>query len=300
MYNEQGKNEYSIWILTAMAAPVIQAASNCSWPVVLVIGVLCLGICAGMERFDVGRNPGKWIGSVQWLWMLLVISEFMHWVMFYWPVNQNYHALPILLLALAAYASAGGAERAARAGAAMRWFLLLLIGAVLLSGIGEVDLENLAPSWDIQTAHLVTVMLLPAMGISLSNTKQKTAILLFAVLVSAVTVGVLSMTLISQMEAPFYEMSRSLTLLGIGQRFESLVAAGVTLGYYVLLSYLVTVTANAWEMGKRHNRSVWITAVFVALVFLSGMRLNSRILALGTIGVWVVLPIFKKVIKFEK
>lgn len=300
MYNEQGKNEYSIWILTAMAAPVIQAASNCSWPVVLVIGVLCLGICAGMERFDVGRNPGKWIGSVQWLWMLLVISEFMHWVMFYWPVNQNYHALPILLLALAAYASAGGAERAARAGAVMWWFLLLLIGAVLLSGIGEVDLENLAPSWDIQTAHLVTVMLLPAMGISLSNTKQKTAILLFAVLVSAVTVGVLSMTLISQMEAPFYEMSRSLTLLGIGQRFESLVAAGVTLGYYVLLSYLVTVTANAWEMGKRHNRSVWITAVFVALVFLSGMRLNSRILALGTIGVWVVLPIFKKVIKFEK
>jgi len=294
------ENQHTPWLIAAMIAPVTQAASNCSWPVAGAVSLLCLGIYRGMALFGAGGTPGRWIGAVQWLWMLLVISEFLHWSMLCWPNYGSYHAVPLVLLLLAAWACGGRGNRAARAGGLLRWFLILLFGAVLLSGLREVKPQNLFPSWDIQTAHLITVMLIPVMGIGLGKTKRKVTLLMYAAVVSVVTAGIMSMDLISTMEAPFYEMSKSLTLLGVGKRFESLVAAGMTLGYYVLTSYLISITANAWDMGNRPNRSVWITALFTALIFCSGMRMNSRLLALGTIGVWVALPMLKKLAKNEK
>jgi len=280
-----------------MAAPVVQAASNCSWPAAAAICLLCLGICTGLERFGVGGTPGRWIGAVQWLWMLLLISEFLHWSMLCWPNHRSYHAVPLIILALAAASSGRGAEKASRAGGVLFWFLVVLLGMVTLSGVKQIQLENLMPEWKMQTAHLVSVMLIPCIGLTLGKVEHKGKLLFSTVAVSLVVTGVMGLGLIQKMEAPFYEMSRSMKLLGSSHRYESLVAAGMTLGYFVLTSYLLSVTAHAWDMGKRQCRSVWISAVFIGLVFVSGMRMNSRILALGTMAIWVVLPLLKKIVK---
>lgn len=292
-------NKNARWILAAMAAPLTQAASNCSWPAVLTVTILSGLVTYGMERLEIAETKNRVFGAVQWLWMLLVISEFMHWCMFCWPEHRNYHALPLVLLALSAFAVTKGKERTATIGLVLFWFLAVILGAILLTGIKEVKLKNLKPEWRMQTAHLVTVMFIPAMG-KLRPAENRIRIIGYALAVSLVTTGVMTIELIQQLDAPFYEMSRSLTFLGGGLRFESLISAGLTLGYYILLTYLVTVTADAWEMGKRHNRGIWISAAFAALVFISGMRLNSRILAVGTMAVWVILPALEKTSKMIK
>lgn len=284
------------WLLAAMAAPLTQAASNCSWSAALCVGALCLAICWGLDRFHIGVVQSKLLGAVQWLWMLLVIGEFLHWVMLCWPNHGNYQGAPLILLALAAASAAKGKESCARSGSILLWIVAFLLGAILVSAVPQIEWNNLGPQWKMQTAYLVVVMLIPAMGIGMGKTKKK-SLLLCAVLVSVVTSGVMSMNLIEQMRAPYYEMSESISFLGIGRRFEALTAVGMTLGYYALLSYLLRIMAKAWEMGKSQHRSVWISAVFCALVFISGMRLNSRLLALGTIAIWVVFPILEKIIK---
>lgn len=294
---EISEKEHTLWLLAAIAAPVTQTASSCSWPAVAVIGLLCLAISYGMEKFGVQGNPGRWIGAVQWLWMLLVVSEFMHWTMYCWPDHRSYHVVPLVLLLLAAYAAAKGTGTASRAGSALRWPLLFLFGAVLLSGIKEIEVQNLKPVWQMQTAYLITAMLIPVMGVGYGTWKKKGRVLGYAITVSVISSGVLSLALLKRVEAPFYELGRSLNILGVGQRFESLVAAGMTLGYYVLLSYLLGVTAKAWEPEKRRVRSIWISALFTAMVFLSGMRLNSRLLAVGNLVFWVLLPLLKNVSK---
>lgn len=288
------------WLLVAMAAPVAQAASNCSWPAAIIISTLCLGICAGLEKLGTGEVQTRWLGAIQWLWMLLVISEFLHWIMLYWPNYGNYHTAPLILLTLAGLSVTKGAEKSARAAGVLLWVIALLLGTILLSGIQEIEWKNLQPQWQMQTAYFIVVMLIPAMGVGLSRTKGKYAILLYSTLVSVITTGVMSVVLIEQMSAPFYEMSKSISFLGVGRRFEGLAAMGITIGYFALLAYLLTVTANAWEMGRRQKRSVWISALFSALVFLSGMRMNSRLLAIGTLVVWVVFPTIQKIIKIKK
>lgn len=293
-------SQHSAWLLSAMIAPTIQAASNCSWLVTLTISGLCLAVWLGLTRFEIGANTGRLLGAIQWLWILLIISEFLHWTMLYWPTNGSYHAVPLALLALGAWAAARGVSVCARAGGIVRWFAVLLLGGVVLSAVKEVRLENLRPSWEIQTAHLINVMLIPIMGLGMGSTSRKWRAGLLAVVIAAVTSGVLSMKLIYHMEAPFYEMSRGLTLLGIGQRFESLVAAGMTLGFFALTTYLVSIAANAWDQGANRGRSVWITAGITAVIFLSGMRMNSRLLAMGILIAWVILPVLKKMIKIVK
>lgn len=300
MSNKVPEKQHTLWLPAAMAAPLTQAASNCSWPVAAVVGMLSMGICAGVEKLEENVKPGRWSCAIRWLWLLLVMSEFMHWTNHCWPGRGSEYAVPLIVLALAAYAVGKGQEKASRAGALILWLLVFLLGAVLLSAAKEVNYENLEPVWKIQTAHIVTVMLIPTMGLTLGRTKNKAVIPVYAILVSIITTGVMSLKWIQHLEVPFYEMSRSLTLLGIAERVESLVASGMTLGYFVLMSYLVSIAANAWETGMRHRRSVWISALFTALVYMSGMRLNSRLLALGTIAIWVVLPLMNNILKIMK
>lgn len=216
--------------------------------------------------------------------------------MLYWPDYSSYHGAPLILLVLAALSSTKGKENCARAGSILLGVMAVLFGAVLISGLKQMEWSNLKPEWQIQTANLIVVMLIPAMGTGLGRTK-KTGLLVYALLVSVVTTGVMSFGLIKTMHAPFYEMSKSISLLGIGKRFESLAAVGMTIGCFVLTSYLLRVMAQAWDRGKLESRSIWISAVFSGLIFISGMRLNSRLLAVGTAVIWVLFPIVEKISK---
>lgn len=292
--------EHTLWLGAALASPIVQTASGCSWVAVASVVILCLSIRYGMERVGVRGNAGRWLGAVQWLWMLLVISEFMHWSEYCWPGDGTERAVPVILLALAAYSVTKGIETAARTGRVIRWPILFLFGTVLLSGLKEVKLSNLRPRWEMHTASLITAMLIPVMGIGYGAWKGKRNTLVYALSVSAICTGVLSLSYIQRIKAPFYELGRSVTLLGVGQRFESLVAAGMTLGYYVLFSYLIGITAKAWEPEGRRLRSIWISAAFAAAVYISGMRMNSRLLAMGNLAIWVALPVLKIIAKNMK
>lgn len=273
-----------------MAAPLAQTASACSWLAVLMVGIVCLGICWGLER--IGARASAWLVVVQWFWLSLVAAEFLHWTMYCWPDYQSYHAVPMALLVLAGWLAAKGKSQASRAGNAMFWLLVILFGAVLLSGGKEVRWENVHSGLRMQNAHLITVMLIPAMGIGVKESGRKGVILALGVMLAFVTTGVLGAYGAEKSDCAFYELGRSMKLLGFADRFESLVAAGMTLGYFVLLSFLLSTCAQGAEQIKTGEGAlgVWSNAVLTALWFVWGFRLSSTVLALGTILTWVVLP----------
>ncbi len=287
------KSNTSLWLLAAVAAPLAQTDSSSSWLAVLLVGGVCLGICWGLERIH--DQPSPWLWVVQWFWLSLILGEFLHWTMYCWPDYQSYHAVPLVLLVLAAWLAGKGEEQASRAGSAMFWLLVLLFGAVLLSGAKEIQLENVRPVWQMKNAALITVILIPAMGIGLKGkaSGRKRWILALGFLFAFVTTGVLTVSAAEKADSAFYEMSRSIRLLGTVERFESLVAAGMTMGYFVLLSFLLSTCAEGAEQIKQGKGrwGVWSNAVLTALWFIWGFRLSSTVLALGTMLTWVVLPV---------
>lgn len=289
MYHKEITGKQSAaWLAAALAAPLAQTASACSWPVALAVGGICLLTCWGVVKYT--TKPDGWVRILQSLWACVILSELLHWSTYCWPAHQSGWAVPLTLLLLALWAAGSGKEKAARVGCVLFWPLALLLGAVLLSGVPDMKLQNLKPVWQMPDAHLITVLLLPALwrpGEGKGNGRMLTGLMLFALTASAVTAGVLSPAVSGGMRAPIYELSRSLSLLGIAERFESLVAAAMTMGYFTVLTYLLSIPKSTWK-GKK---GLWGCTAFSALLFFSGLRADSRLLAIGSILLWIVLPV---------
>lgn len=287
-HKEISEKQFSAWLAATLAAPLAQTASACSWPVALVVGGICLLVCWAVAKYV--AEPDRWLKLLQCLWICLIISELLHWSTYCWPTHQSYWAVPLTLFVLGIWTVAGGQEKAARVGCVLFWPLMLLLGAVFLSGIPEVKVENLKPDWQMPDAHLITVMLFPVLC-QPGERKEKggllTGLMLFALITSVVTTGVLSPAVSSHMKAPVYELSRSLSLLGIAERFESLIAAAMTLGYFSALTFLLSIPKSL-QKGKK---ALWGYGAVSGLLFLSNLRIDSRLLAIGSLLIFVALPV---------
>lgn len=283
------------WLLTALAAPLARISSGCSWLTVLAVGAVCLGLCWGVERL---RKPaGRFFSGIQWIWLVLVIGMPLGWTADCWKDGENSPIFGAALLLLAAWTASKGEDVGSRAGNMLRFFLLVLIGGVLLSGLGDIRLSNLRPRWRMNTAHIVTLFLVPAAvawsGCAKSCGKSKLALLLFAVITAAITTGVLSGGYASSRTSALYELSRSTELLGTARRFESLAGLGMTLGYYVFLTLLLTAAGKWAEQAFSGKRclGIWLAAAGGMLAHLTG-AVDDRTLALGSVAVWIILPAF--------
>ena len=296
----------SLWLPAAMAAPLAQTAADGSLPAVLAVGAVCLGICRCLERLD--ARPSLWLWAVQWFWLSPVLAEFLRWTTYCWTTHEDKFGVPLILLALAAWLAAKGQSRADRACSVLFWLLAFLFGAVLLSGVREVEFRNLYPQWRLENADLAMVFLIPAMGLSLKSkpTGGKLRILVFSLATAAVTIGVLGSSAAKDADCAFYELSRSISLLGVADRFESLVAAGMTLGYFVLLTYLLSACREGAEQirGGKGAWGVWSNAALTAVWFLLDFRLSGTVLTMGSLLTWAVLPALnclqRNLQKFEK
>ncbi|MGN1027189.1 MAG: hypothetical protein ACI4P4_12390 [Faecousia sp.] len=279
------------WFLTALAVPVMQAASGCSWLTSAALGILCLGVCAGLEAMDVPET--KWLSAVQWIWMTVVLSAALEWTLYCWPSDSP--VIPGTLLLLAVWTAAGGEEQSLRVGSLLRFFLIALLGAVLLSGVWDIRGENLRPNWRMDNADLVTVLLLPTAGVCLGGkgAGSKLFLLALTIAVSAVVTGVLSGPFAAIQASAIYELSKSVRLLGVAERFESLAAAGMTLGYYVFVCWSLTLCGR-WGKTVTGNETawpVWLTAAAsFAGFFLKWPKTGSFVPA-GTVIMFVFAPL---------
>ena len=286
-HKEITEKQESAWLAAAMIAPLAQTASGCTWPAVLLLGGACLLICWALGKYS--AESSGWLNILQGIWNCVVISEILHWSVYCWPDQRSAYAVPLTLLLLAAWAASGGA-RAVRSGCVLLWPVVLLLGAVLLSGIPEVQPENLMSGWQIPGAHLITAALIPALSAGRGekgNSRLLWRAAIFAMATAAITAGVLSSAVSGRERVPIYELSRSLSLFGVGKRLESLIAAAMTMGYYVTVTFLISIGKNAQE----NQKAVWWVAALSGILLISGLHLDSRLMALGSVLIWVVLPL---------
>ena len=101
---DSGEKNKRDWLLTALAVPVIQAASGSSWLTVFALGILCLGVCMGVEALGVPEV--KWLRGIQWIWMTVILSTVLGWSVDCWPTDSP--VIPGTLLLLAAWTVSGG------------------------------------------------------------------------------------------------------------------------------------------------------------------------------------------------
>lgn len=286
-----GEKNKRIWFLTALAVPVLQAASGCSWLTALGLGILCLGISLGLE--SLGVPEVKWLLGIQWVWMIVILSAVLGWSVDCWSMDSL--VVPGTLLLLAAWSASSGEEQCMRAGNILRFFIVALLGAVLLSGLWDIKTGNLRPNWRMDNTDLVTVLLLPAAGMGMGGKGAGQKIFLMALTLASSTIvtGVLSGPYAAEQTSAFYELSKSVRLLGTAERFESLAAAGMTLGYYVFAGWSLSLCGRWAEAVTKKKTSwmVWVSAAAAFVGFYIKWQKNNIFIPLGTVIVFVFVPL---------
>lgn len=289
MYPENvTKRQQGLWIAAALLVPVIQAASRCSWLTVMTVGTGVGVINILLPKYL--NCPGKCLAQIQGLWNCVVISQFLKWNAGCWPSHEQPYGASLILLFLAGWSVKNGKKRNGGIGCILLWPMILLLAAVLLSGVPEVKIQRLSPRWSMPDAWLVVVGLIPLLAAQKetgTKGKQIGAGYLVALIAAAVVSGVLSTAVSGATEVPVYELSRSIGVLGAGERMESLTAVAMTLGYYTAIGYLLSLSAEEDE------RKVWYYALISGVLYLTGIIRDDRIAAVGCILVWMVFPILE-------
>lgn len=288
--------QLATWLSAALIPVLLQLSVGDGWPAVSV--AVIVGTVATITVWKWGKVPAHPIIAVlQILYILVLLMQLLPSIAFSWP-GDNYPVVPLIVLALAAWSANKGASAAARVGCVLFWIVLIMYLIVLATATKEITFSWLRPDAFSFPWMSLAVILLPCAGIVMrcDESKWDPRVLLPGVLLLAgtcVTAGVLSPERVRELSDPFYIMSRSVNLLGIAQRFEAVLSAGMTVGWYSLVSATLSISA-AWaeKVGAGlASGAVWGTAAAAAVGMLCNLHISWQVLAIFASVFWVGIPI---------
>lgn len=303
MFNEKiPSGRLWAWVMVAASAPVTCIYGG-GWLFVLVMAGICGLISYCVQKVcQEGRKKNRVLCAVQWLWIGVLLGNLAGYSAFVWDDGNAYPVVPLVLLALAAFASRSGAEKASRAGATLFWFVAVIFVLVLGAGMKELKTEWMKPEWTESQLLMVPVFLLPCVTVLIPRENRKRSLLTsLGVAVPAVLVAFwldafLSPAVASQKVNPFYEYSKSISLFGVAERFEALVSCVMTVGWFGLFSLLFSAAGSQLEEVKPKwgTAGVWFCAGVAAVVLLCELHISSFWTAILSLVFWGVTPILEQ------
>jgi len=291
------------WAAAAFSAPAAQFLGSTPWHWTLFLGLAAAGIWLCVEAGTVyGRRDWKPVAVLQILFLAFAVSAAAGWSGDCWPTARQGWAIPVVLLVLSACAAERGCRTGARCGAVVFWCLVLLFAVLVAFAVPEVEWQNLRPENRGDSGTAAAIMLLPAAAALLPRRKGRSpwlwglGLAVAGAGVSLLTAGVLSQAVAVHTQGAFFEMIRGISILGVAERFEAVVAAAMTLGWFCLLSLLLT---GAGHLGETLHPgwgrpTVWLTTLAAALGLPWARGVSPWLSALGALVLWCLLPLLAR------
>lgn len=275
------------------------------WQNVALIGIVCVLACCLVGRF--GTAPSRWMRDLEYLWMICVLSWLLRKPSESWISETAYPAVPLILLALAALSAYRGLSISARTGSCLFWLIALVFAGVIAAGAGEVETKELLKSGTGWDPVLPIILLIPALVIYAREGSGKALpaalrIGTFAVVISSLVVGTLSLEVAMISENPFREWVSGLSLVGTLQRFDALVSVALTMGWFALLSFVLCVAGRMRE-GVNENsygKGVLFAAVSGGALMWLPIAYSSEMLLILCVILWFAAPIIWNMVTGKK
>lgn len=280
-----------------MTAPLAYLAGRNSLIESLLAGVVCTALTIVLY----GKNcematEQRWYAVLQCVFLSFTASSVLRMAGATWPEAQKNPIVILTLLLIAYWGSREGAVRASRASAVLMWFLVILYGAVVAGGIGNIRVDRIDPADKTFTGLPFFVYLLPGISVFIPREREKEhklwLIPLFGTIISILVTGTLSAKLAESLENPFYEFGKSLSLFGVVERFESFVSVALMIGYYCMLSLILSASYHLCENAVIGSGKQGILLTATASGLLADISVGSfYLLAIGGLLLWYILPV---------
>ncbi len=288
-----------VWILCGMTAPAAQLLSGYDWISVMLVGAVCsVMLCIALSTQ--ARWP-KCLWVLQGAWLIIALSACAGYTAESWPMGRTEDIVPVVMLTMAAWSARRGPAIAARMAGVLLVLLVAGYGLVLGAGLYQTEWGWVNDRQRIPVAEAVFLYLLPGAAVCIPKEKlgKRTAVILLlpliAIIAAVATCG--NVNPVAQVETyGFYEMCRSLSLLGIAERFEALVCALVTVGWFLVLNMLLGSLGCAAQsvFPGKGQAAVWAGATIAAGLYLVKMPVNVCFLAAGGGICWGLIPVISQ------
>lgn len=290
------------WMTAAMFAPAAQSLGSSPWPwtLALSLGAMAVFLCVEMATGGCGQW-GRVMAAVQFAFLAVCAGAVLRSVGVCWAKAADSWVIPGVVLVLAACSAERGVSAGTRSGATLFWFIAIAFIVLAVFSVPDVEPKYLYPGkWESRGTD-VGVLLIPGLTLLLPRQKGKNpwpwalTIIVGAGLISVLTAGALSGDVAAGTKGAFFEMIRGVEILGVAERFEALVAAAMTLGWFCLLSLLL---CAAGTMGKQVSKGterlpVWLAAGVAVVVSLGIKEIPGWGFAIAAVVLWYGWPLVK-------
>lgn len=286
--------QLGIWIITATIGPII-FVSDGNWFCVLLWGMGISFLVWSAMRF--GRHwDGVIYNLIQCLWLSVLLAELLPYSAECWPTGERtFPVVPLVLLALASVSALKGCKCTAGGIGVLFWIIVFLLGIIIFAGLPRLSGKYLIPSIGTIKAPMLLTFLLPAAAGFLP--REKTGKLPFIIVVAlnagaAIWIsGILSPEIADVMPWPFYDAAKSVYLLDVAKRLESLVSVAVTVGNYAMYSLLLCAVKSIGDKFQRGREAVVSATVISAALMLLDAVVDPGILVIVSALLWIFLPL---------
>lgn len=319
---EQKIGERQRWIWLASGLTAVAAAGLCrlEWLWVLLGGtVACvyyLYIESRLRQHGLAQQmtggfglAGKVLAVLTVFWLIVVMGRCAILADVAFPTADGFPGLGWVLLALAAWGCGKGAKVCAGCVGVLSLFLLVLYGVVVVFSAPDVSVKEWMPTaaWKQGLAAL-SMFLLPGvvwyLPVRKRTGRKQTLVLLlpvFAAVLTAVTAGVLTRELAQASTVPLYELSRSVSVLGVVERIEPLLSAAVTMGVFSLLAAMACACQALLEPIIPWSRNGSVCCLAAAAIMYVVKALSETVVMAGNAAFFLLFPVvltaFQKTLK---
>lgn len=292
------------WLLLGTIVPLLCLLGYNGWQATFFTALICGVITFWIIPCDLTNCP-KWVSALELLWLPIFLGGIAAECSTCWDGQGK--MIPLALLVLSAWGAQLGAQTASRAVAILCWLLLPLLAIVLLAGGENLDLQWIERELDQSDGRLTAVLLLPGLAAFIPGNGRKKATWMIPV-IGGVTVlsalwleATIGTDVVKAVRNGFYEYSKGITLFGVAERFEALVACALTGGWFALFAIVLSAAnhlaqnlKNGWGRG-----STWLCAL-VGVVLMCTLHISPEILGFGSLIFWGLLPLLTQGLGLQK
>lgn len=306
MNNKIPASQMAAWMLAATIGPILCVIGQPGWMVALISSVVCGILCICTQTYGTGRLPA-WLCVLEIGWLALSLGNLAGASGTCWEETNADFVIPAILMIVSALAAQNGADRTARSGATLVWLVLPVLAVVFLLGTADINIQWVRKELNKPGERLLSLLLIPCLGVFLPRDRKRGGGWLAAVIGAATVVasvvmdGVMGAQIAQSTPNTFYEFSKGVSLLGVAERFEALVACVLTGGWFALFTVLLS---SAYHLAERiipgaGKWSVWLCAgsgIAVMCILPNGLPG----LVIGNLIFWVFLPLMTQGIENGK
>ena len=284
------------WTLAAAAGPILSIIGRNGWMTVLIVAVAAgaLSFCVlSCKRI----KPPRWLCVVELVWLAVFLGKIGKISGTCWN-GDALLAIPVIMIFLGAFASRRGGVPAARTGATLVWVVIPVLAIVAIAGVADVNTSWIRMEVEIPDSLLIGLLLVPCLCTFLPaepNTGMRWSAALLgviAVIAALLVDGTVGGDVAARAENSFYELSKSINLFGVAERFEALIACMLTGSWFALFTLILSAGYHLLEdlLPVAGKYGIWLVAT-VGVIFMYLLPNDRGWIAVGTLIFWGFLPV---------